>query len=68
MLTDRAFACLLIAALLLCSAARQVVSALRQEAEISVTRQSLLGLLCVSHAAIAIHSGCGDRPAPFGAA
>ena len=39
--TDRAFACLLIAALLLCGAARQVVSAIRQQADASasVTRQ-----------------------------
>ena len=39
MLTDRAFTCLLIAALLLCGAARFAVGTVRRDADISAPRQ-----------------------------
>ncbi len=54
MLTDRAFACLLIAALLLCGAARFAVGTVRHDAGISgqqshEQRQGLIVLPFVSH-------------------
>jgi hypothetical protein len=51
MLTDRAFACLLIAALLLCGAARFAVGTVRRDADISVLRQrqGSIALPLVSH-------------------
>jgi hypothetical protein len=43
MLTDRAFACLLIAALLLAGAAREIVSSSRRSADAANTRQGVVG-------------------------
>jgi hypothetical protein len=48
MLTDRAFACLLIAALLLCGVARFAVGTVRHDSEVSARRQGLVNFP-VSH-------------------
>jgi hypothetical protein len=48
MLTDRGFACLFIAALLLCGAARFAMSTVRHDPDVSAQRQGL-NIILLSH-------------------